>query len=383
MNRILFYLSRYPGVGGIENVTTDIINELSSLGKYEIDILSHLQAETTRTVPNGIKIYSMPNSQYYNHKSNYNYAEQLLRTNKYSALIYQDSYAPTEKIVTSLSKKYSIPLYVFEHNSPLFIYSKRDLEPWYYSIKSFLRRPLHPYLLWKEIKRKSLLFKYCKKYILLSREFVPEFCQLIGIQENNDKVLFINNPIKNLDTPIDLSLKQKEILYVGRLVPEKRVDLILRLWEKLQIEYSDWKLTIVGDGECRKKLEKQAKRLKRVSFVGFQNPKPFYEKASIMLMTSKYEGWGMTLLEAMQYAVVPIAVNTFSSIYDIIDHQKNGIILNKDESIKEWKEKITELMESESLKEYQIAAMKKTLKFDIKIITQEWVKLLDAQVITN
>lgn len=91
----------------------------------------------------------------------------------------------------------------------------------------------------------------------------------------------------------------------------------------------DWSLEFVGDGFQLDDLRRLATKmnLERVTFHGFLPPQDFYKKSKIFLMTSDYEGWGLTLTEAMQYKCVPLVMSTYSSVYDIIDDGKNGFLI--------------------------------------------------------
>ncbi len=68
-------------------------------------------------------------------------------------------------------------------------------------------------------------------------------------------------------------------------------------------------------------------RLEHVSFEGFQNPAPYYEQASLLLLTSEYEGFGLVIVEGMSFGVSPIVYGSFSAAYDLVDHGKDGCIL--------------------------------------------------------
>ncbi len=150
------------------------------------------------------------------------------------------------------------------------------------------------------------------------------------------------------------------------------------MWAKIHNVLPDWKLTIVGDGSERQKLERQAAKLPRVSFEGFQKPDEYYRRASIFLMTSKFEGWGMTLVEAMQAGAVPVAINTFSSLSDIIDPGENGIILSPRESIDSCADRVQALARNpEKLSKMSKAAQEKAKRFEIQNILPEWVQLIE------
>ncbi|NDV66984.1 glycosyltransferase [Bacteroides sp. 224] len=375
--KLLFYLTRFPGVGGIETVTSIISQALINKG-YQIDIISHCQQNDNYN-SNNIRLWRMPNTKRWASKKNYIYIDQILKNNDYNAIIYQDSYAPTESIICSISKKHKIPLYVFEHNSPLFIYNKRNLDS-ILTVKGFLRRFFHPYLLYQERKRKRMLLDTSKQYILLSKQFISEFCKLVDYRNTEDKVIFIHNPIA-IKTPANIEEKENIVLYVGRLTPEKRVDAMLKVWKKIQNSTAiDWKFIIVGDGTERPKLEKmvQSLKLRNVKFEGFQDPSKYYQRAKIFLMMSKFEGWGLTLIESMQYGVVPIAQKNFSSIIDIIDNGLNGYIV--DDRLESIQYRISDLISNKNLlMTMSENAIMKSKLFNIESIIPQWIDLLKKQ----
>ena len=88
-------------------------------------------------------------------------------------------------------------------------------------------------------------------------------------------------------------------------------------------------LRLVGDGPEKRSLQEfcAEHRLEHVSFEGFQNPAPYYEQASLLLLTSEYEGFGLVIVEGMSFGVSPIVYGSFSAAYDLVDHGKDGCIL--------------------------------------------------------
>ncbi len=92
------------------------------------------------------------------------------------------------------------------------------------------------------------------------------------------------------------------IVTVSRLAPEKDISLALRAFALVRTKRPDATFTIVGDGPLRQQLEHEAMKLgiaHLVTFVGQQNVvAPYYQKASVYLCTSRYEGYGLSLVEA-------------------------------------------------------------------------------------
>ncbi len=124
--------------------------------------------------------------------------------------------------------------------------------------------------------------------------------------------------------------KQKEVIYVGRLdYNQKRVYRVIETWALLDKEYPDWRLTIVGDGAERKNLEKltQDLNLHNISFEGFRRPEEYYKRASLLVLTSEYEGFPLVLAESMSFGVVLVVYGSFSSAYDIIRSGENGVVV--------------------------------------------------------
>ncbi len=125
------------------------------------------------------------------------------------------------------------------------------------------------------------------------------------------------------------------LLYVGQLIPRKRVELILAALHKAPTDH--WSLDIVGDGPSRASLERQAGELGlrgRVRFHGFQlDPAKWYCQADLLLLTSQSESLGMVLLEAMSHGVPCMAFlddgKTFFNVNrEIIDHRRTGILVD-------------------------------------------------------
>nr|WP_315592637.1 glycosyltransferase [uncultured Cupriavidus sp.] len=105
----------------------------------------------------------------------------------------------------------------------------------------------------------------------------------------------------------------KSVLAVGRLTAVKGFDVLLDAWAIVQAHAPEWTLKIVGEGEERERLEAQAERLGIASSVSMPgtsaNIESSYQSASILCMTSRYEGFGMVLIEAMAHGLAVVSTN--------------------------------------------------------------------------
>ena len=143
--------------------------------------------------------------------------------------------------------------------------------------------------------------------------------------------------------------------------------------------YSDWKLKIVGDGEDLSKLKQMSKELnlKRVFFEGFQTPTDYYKNASLLCLTSAYEGFPLALCEAMTYGTVPVAFDSYVAAKDIIDNEIHGLLIPPfDTEI--FAEKLSSLMsDKRRLATLSSGAKEKAYKYSIDVIGKEWIALFN------
>ena len=184
---------------------------------------------------------------------------------------------------------------------------------------------------------------------------------------------------------LSYTFKIKEIIYVGRLdFVQKRVYRVIDTWNYLEERFPDWRLTIVGDGEDRENLENHVRclGLKHVSFEGFQKPIDYYKRASILLLTSDFEGFPLVLAECMSYGVIPAVYNSYSAVCDIIDDGKDGIVLpyhKNGYNANEAAGKIASIMMDDGKREQMaLAVIKKSKEYSVEKIYREWERVFHS-----
>jgi Glycosyltransferase len=238
------------------------------------------------------------------------------------------------------------------------------------------------YFAWKQIKNHNFNYKLSDKYIFLSPFFVNDYISVSGIKDKAHKLGAISNPL-TYEYTYDVSQylsKQKKALFVGRILEyPKRLSYVLKIWKKIEddTKFDDWSLTIVGDGPDMQATKELASSLAlhKVFFEGFKNPRPYYEEASVFMMTSAFEGFGMTLVEAQQYATVPVVMDTYGSLHDIIVDGKNGIII-PDNDLDGCAEAMKKLMSEADYRERLAKdGLQSCKKFAISTICDKWINL--------
>ncbi|MDE6410759.1 MAG: glycosyltransferase [Muribaculaceae bacterium] len=245
-----------------------------------------------------------------------------------------------------------------------------------------------PYFLYKKKCFPSLYRKmYCNvdRLILLSKGFVKPFSRYASVDCDDEKVTIIPNML-SFDTfanDKDLKNKQKHLLVVSRMdETHKKLSRALHIWKEIMKEekFADWELDIVGNGPDMEYYKKLVKKngIPNINFHGSQNPKPFYLKSPLFLMTSESEGWGLTLTEAQQFGCVPIAFDTYESLHDIITDGKNGFIIPRDD-MKGFIDKLKFLMTNVSdLAPIMKNAVSSSKRFSAEIVGKEWFNMLSS-----
>lgn len=238
----------------------------------------------------------------------------------------------------------------------------------------------YEYLLKKQLGQG---FNAADKIVILSARFLQYGKKMIT-QKNLHKVKAIGNCL-TLDCfydPKKLYDKKKEVLIVSRLEEcRKRLLVALKIWnmiEKTKL-FPDWKLVIVGDGKHREIYKKKVleMNLQQISFEGHQpSTIPYYKRASIFIMTSDMEGWGLTLTESLQMGVVPIAFDAFESLHDIIQDGFNGYIIPNDD-LEQYADKLTTLMANTELRmNMATKCVASSHRFLVDDVIDEWRKCI-------
>lgn len=391
---ILFLLTNYPAFGGIETVTNTLVDYLGT--KHNIYSLAHHFMEDA-TVPKCLKQYFVYKSKELNGKiQEYNHLVEKLDID---LVINQEVFHDSSPIIFNSNRHRNVKIIFAMHGMPGYEKSEyihlRDIQTTS-QLKKWSRHLLIHFGLHKRCNRYQQVFrKYDRiaaiegnKVVMLSKSYIRPFIKKNSLSAYASKITSIPNPIP--DTQYSHPVPQWEhkeniIMFAGRLSWEKRVQIILKIWDNLSREpyiqenLKKWKLVIVGDGKERKELEDTAEKLqlKNYIFAGTTNEvDKYYSKAKIILLTSKFESFGMVLLEAQKFGCVPVSFDTSGGIRDILDNG-SGIIVRQDD-IKAMTRRIAELIASpDILRSYSQKAIANPSRFSIETVGPMWDRLIE------
>lgn len=197
-----------------------------------------------------------------------------------------------------------------------------------------------------------------KSVRLLSRIFYKRIDQVITLTQN-DKVQFdkfhSNVLVIPNFSPFPIASQpqnnNKQIVTIGRLTDQKNYIHLLQAWEKIYQSIPDWQLNIYGEGEHKEMLQNYISQhfLKNVSLKGStSNVKEVYEQSSFFVMSSKYEGLPMVLIEAQSFGLPIVSYNCPYGPSDVIQENQNGLLV-EDQNIDKLAEAILKLASSPNL----------------------------------
>ncbi|MBJ6895121.1 glycosyltransferase family 4 protein [Vibrio cholerae] len=255
------------------------------------------------------------------------------------------------------------------------------------SILFFLFRIKSKLILSEHVGYESSSFLIC----LLKRISYYLADQLVLLTNHDLNILkpVVSTPIAVIPNPTlykalsesELSKKKKIVLAVGRLNQQKNFKKLIELWSALPEGLrQDWKLRIVGSGEEKELL------LKVISEVDVKNSVDLvpaskeihleYKQASILAMTSRYEGLPLVLIEAKSFGLPAIAFNCKTGPSEIINDGIDGFLISVNDD-KNYTAMLQKLMKDDALRlRMATEAISKSNDFSENEIIKKWLDLI-------
>ena len=347
----------YPCIGGVEKYVEDLCTNLRKHGFISDVLCLNTCSYSKERLPfyeerNGIKIYRIP---YINLKY-YKIAPSVLKFAKNYDILHVHGIGFFSDFLL-LTKLF--------HQKPVIVSGHGGI----FHTKKFLPVKKIYFKVWTRI---TLKFADCviaeskNNYDLFSRICKPVLIPYSIYYEN-------------------FRLKRKEeknsFLFVGRISRNKRIDNLIKTFYYLKKLAPSVKLYIVGgDWEgIKKELENLVSKLeleKNVFFIGEKRGKSlleYYAKARFFVSASQYEGFGISVIEAMAAGCVPI-VNDIEAFRHFVKHERNGFILNFSNH-KESAEKIQEIMRRNDLERIRRNARETARKYDWDNAIRKLIKI--------
>lgn len=198
-------------------------------------------------------------------------------------------------------------------------------------------------------------------------------------KSNNIKV--IPNPLTFYPDQI-ASQVSKKVIAVGKQSYQKGYDRLLLSWKQVVEKYPDWHLEIYGTFDASQPLEKLASELQIANSIHFFKPvkniDAKYLAASIFALSSRYEGFGMVIIEAMACGLPCVSFDCPYGPADIIQDGKDGFLVENGDT-NQFAKKLLELIEDKENRSKMGKAAKENVKrFLPENVIGEWDKLFKS-----
>ncbi len=389
---ILFLLRLWPVYGGGETVTICLANEMVKRGYYVT--VAYFKDNAKEQLPfvderiKTIKIDGVDCGEFYDEahvdgreaETARKAVVKIIRNVKADVVINQ--WWPLEFITSIKAECPEVKLIKCHHQTffkPIFDDPN--------SVKRITKQVFKPLYLARKrrrvVKVVSRVLPYVDRYVFLSPSFQREYEAMAHYDNADGKLDAIPNPSVYTEwaKPDCLTSKENVVLVVARMQEtQKKITRVLYAWQLIQQSdvSEDWRLEIVGEGTDLPSYKALATELglQRISFEGYQQPLPYYKRARIFLMTSAFEGFGMTLVESQQQGVVPVVMDSFAALHDIVKDGYNGSITVEGD-IEQYASAVMALMTDDKKRdEMAMNGLQSSRLFSVEKIVDRWERLI-------
>lgn len=370
--KIVYCINGLYNSGGMERILTEKANYLLENYNYDIDIITTDQKNKENFYKLNEKINCID--------LNINYIDDLKKSffkRVFGYLNKQKKHEKKlEKVINDLKPDILISLGCEDRN---FLYKLKTknikvIREYHFNKKYMLQDKKKNFLYilkgyYRYIKEILLINKY-DEVIVLTKEDKEQW--------NNKKVKVIPNFINYIPKEVS-NCKNKKIISVGRLEYQKGYDILIEVWNIISKEYPDWILEIYGEGPERENLQNKVNKLglgKSFLLKGaVKNIQDKYLESSIYVMSSRFEGMPMVLLEAMSFGLPVVSFTCPCGPKDIIKNNEDGFLVDL-ENIEKMAEKIKKLIVDEEKRIlFGKNAQKNIQRFSKNKIMKDWKKL--------
>lgn len=356
MKKICFFSGDITRSGGTEKVACQIMNGLTA--QYDISVISltHSSEEMFYPLNSEIKKVALFDSNPNGIKQYFSVVKRIrkyLKTNNIDILIDVDTILDmfSATAVGGLKTK----LIAWEHFN------------FHETMGNKLRVPVRKYMT-----------KHADCVVTLTKEDRKTYSDYFG---DKLRVEQIYNPVEITQAQGEYDLNSKTIISVGRLAKQKGFDMLVDVADKVLKEHTDWEWIILGEGDERENLEKKIaqKQIDNLKLLGrVSNVSEYMQKSAIYVMTSRYEGFPLVLIEAKANKLPVVSFSCKTGPSELVQDGINGYLINCYD-IQAMADRICELIDNNAVRQrYSDMALLDTEKMNYNAIIKQWIDLIET-----
>lgn len=369
MPRLLYINDALAITGGLERVLTDKVNWLSEQIGYDVYVLTVNQGSHPLAYPLSDNVsYQDLDVQFH---TQYQYSgiqknicahrlHQLIRTRLLEKI---NEISPDIIVCTRLD--FLRDIIKIKGNIPLVFESHSSRLSWHFDGSTWLRI-LQVRWMQRSVRKVQMV-------VALTNGDAEEWRKLTS------RVCIIPNVVHLNESGFYSDCQSKTAIFVGRLCIQKDVFSLLRVWKNIHDLHPDWKLKIFGEGELKENIQSVIDRLDVNVHVypPTSNIMDQYKECSMLLMTSRFEPFGLVLPEAMSCGLPVIAFDCPYGPADIITDGVDGFLI-KDRNENVFAQRVCQLIENPDLR-CQMAqnGIASSQRYNVSYIIPQWIQLFE------
>jgi len=360
--KILFFINALQH-GGAARVLVTLSNELSSRGHCVYIMADTLFQKVNYTASNNVNI--IPRF----HQNHFNNLKPLRKIFNFYYIRNEIKKAKPDVIIGFMPRNYFLAkILSFGLTIPVIASERNDFR---------VNRDFHEYFI------RNFIYPFAAAITFLSRRDV----ELLGNKLPHKTVMY--NPL-TFSIPTETTMRKKTVLAAGRLDGwyHKGFDNLINVWAQIAKNYPDWTLEIAGDGNDEsfnflKNLVSQLEIETQVIFLGFRNDMDIlFQTSSIFVLSSRYEGMGQVLLEAMSQGCPCIAFEFDGRTREFITSSDVGIVV-ENQNMQDLEKSLIQLIDNKDLRNsIEERSKQESFRFSKDKVTDQWEALLNS-VITS
>ena len=376
--KLVYIFSSFAAKGGTERIFCDKMNWLAEVAGYEIVFVTYEQGNHPFVYPLSNKIRHVDlNTRFFTTGT-----MPLLKRIRFKFTMPRLFKHRLRKLLDEIQ-----PDVVVSTTYALFLFREILSQPYRHVVEShvcyyqLLLQKKFTHISWldRKIARHLLeMLKRCEKVVVLTQKDA-------ACWKGYDNIEVIHNVLTNYPEKItDVADRPKRIIAVGRLHAQKGFDLLIQSWQLIAARHPDWQLVVYGHGGDLQKLQQQLEKAGLTSSMTFagatDNIYKEYQDSAFYVMSSRYEGWGLVLVEAMSCGLPCVSFDCPYGPSDIIRDGEDGFLVENG-NIQQLAEKMELLINNKELRErLGVRARLNAARFTSDNIMPQWTKLFETIV---
>jgi glycosyltransferase involved in cell wall biosynthesis len=213
---------------------------------------------------------------------------------------------------------------------------------------------------------------------VLTKRDKERYRELLG--PGRPRIVRVRNSVRDMGG-VRADLEAKTVLAAGRFARQKGFDRLIQTWDLLAPRQPEWRLRILGEGPWQEKLEAMIEARGLTDSVTLEGPTENLgaemAQASIFVLSSRWEGLPLVLLEAMSVGMAVVAFNAPTGPADVIRDHRNGLLI-RPRTIANLADGLDEMMSDVELRRScATAAMQTAERFRMDAVGAQWERLLE------